>query len=406
MGKPLTALFLLEEKMSRRLNGEGTVYLRKDGRWAGAYYIDKCKKRIYVYGKSSKEVLDKLKKKIEEYEQEKTIRSDFNDYLLQDWVKIYLETYKKNELKESTYGSYLSVYRNSIENSEIGRMMLSKIKPVNIQSYYNEKLKAGISVKSVWHIKSLIGSSLKQAVREGIIKDNPDEYTVLPKKKRYEPTILMPEEIKKITDNAKEDPLYPIIIIALYTGMRKGELMALQWENVDFKNRQIFVKYNLCRVEHEKDINGMFHNVFKLDTPKSKKSMRYIPITDIALDALKIQKEWQIKNKEKYRDVYQENDFVFTEANGSMIRQRQFMDKYHAFLKEYGVSDCRFHDLRHSFASLMLEAGVSIKTLSDILGHSQISTSLDIYTHTYDSTKRIAVNKFNDIVMGNKEQLR
>ena len=381
--------------------GKGSVYKRQDGRWTASCYSDIVSRRVYVYAATRKEAIKKLDKKMDNIA---SAEDACKDYKLEEWIKEYMETYKRNELKSSTYTAYETVWRGHIKGSSIGKMNISKIKPVNIQTFYNAKMKSGLSVKTIWKIRNLISTALKQAVREGYIEKNPDEYIVLPKKTRYEPSILTPKEIRKIVEEAKDDPLYPIVVTALFTGMRKGELMALQWKNVDFQNRRIFVECNLGVLLHQEGEDGKYHNTYELVDPKSKKSKRYVPMADTVVEALKIQKEWQEKNKRNYAEIYQDQGFVFTEVDGQIINQKNFMNRYHAFLKKYEVTDCRFHDLRHSFASLMLQRGLDIKTLSDILGHSQISTSLDLYTHVYDTTKAIAVAEFNNLIMGKKEQ--
>ena len=387
--------------MTKHIYGSGTAFKRKDGRWMAAAFDDESKKRVYAYGLTRKEAIKKLNGKLENMHSNV---GTCKEYKLEDWIKEYLETYKRNDLKPSTFTAYETVWRGHIQGSVIGKMNLSKIRPVNIQGFYNQKLKSGLSVKTVWKIRNLISTALKQAVREGYIEKNPDEYIVLPKKQRYEPSILTPDEIRKIVEDAKDEPLYPIVVTALFTGMRKGELMALQWKNVDFQNRRIFVEHSLGVLLHQEGQDGKFHNAYELVEPKSKKSKRYIPMSDAVVEAFKIQQEWQEKNKRNYAEIYVDSDFVFTEVDGEIINQKMFMNRYHAFLKRYKVTDCRFHDLRHSFASLMLQRGVDIKTLSDILGHSQISTSLDIYTHVYDSTKAIAVEDFNELIMGEKKE--
>ena len=387
----------------KRGNGEGTIYKRKDGRWCGAFYSEAENKRPFVYASSYKSVKEKMREK----SLESTLMDSDNPevkYSLEDWIKVYLETYKRNDLKPSTYTAYETVWRGHIKDSVIGKMNLAKIRPYNSQSFYNQKLKAGLSVKTVWKIRNLISTALKQALREGYIEKNPDEFIVLPKKQRYEPSILTPVEIRKIVEEAKDDPLYSIVVTALFTGMRKGELMALQWRNVDFENRRIFVEHNLGVLLHQEGQDGKYHNAYELGEPKSKKSKRYVPMADTVVEALRIQRARQDENRRRYAEIYKESGFVFTEEDGEIINQKGFMNRYHTFLKKYGITDCRFHDLRHSFASLMLQRGVDIKTLSDILGHSQISTSLDIYTHVYDETKAIAVEGFNNLIMGKREQ--
>ena len=121
--------------------------------------------------------------------------------------------------------------------------------------------------------------------------------------------------------------------------------------------------------------------------PKTKKSVRMIPMLDEVYEALLEQKRRQDLDKEKYKDIYQDQGFVFADCTGNFLAQRPFMNKYHKFLKKYNIQDIRFHDLRHTFASLLIEQDVSMKVVQELLGHSTITTSMDIYTHISDKKK-------------------
>ena len=167
--------------MTKHIYGSGTVFKRKDGRWMAAAFDDETKKRIYAYGATRKDAIKKLNGKMENMDSSEGV---CKNYKLEDWIWEYLEVYKRNELKPSTFTGYTTVWRKHIKGSVIGKMNLSKIRPTNIQAFYNQKLKAGLSVKSVWQMRNLISTALKQAVREGYIEKNPDEYIVLPKKQR------------------------------------------------------------------------------------------------------------------------------------------------------------------------------------------------------------------------------
>lgn len=376
--------------MSKRSNGEGTIFKRKDGRWCGAYF-DKEYKRHYIYGKTRAEVREKLKngQLNEKLESRKK-------YVFQEWVKEYLEDYKKNEIKITTYGAYMELYRKHINGSELGKKLLSQITVHDLQAYYNFKIKSGYSSKTVMHIQVIINSALEQAVREKMIMENPNRYTILPKKNSYEAKVLTVDEIKYLLENAKEDDLYPIVILAIFTGMRKGEIMGLHWSDVDFENGAIHVTGSLCRVIEEPDEKGKRKTRYEIMEPKTKKSIRYIPMTEVAREALMLQRERQNEFKARNKDIYVELDLVFTEEDGTYIKQRPFMDRFHDFLKRYGVTDCRFHDLRHSFATMMLEMGtVSTKTMQEVLGHSSITTTLDIYSHVSQTMKKAALNEMD-----------
>lgn len=377
---------------SRRSNGEGSVYRRQDGRWAAAYF-DENMKRKYVYGKTQKEARQKLQEKMLETSFEKQ-----EEYYLKDWIKIYLEEYKKNEVKATTYGFYMQLLRTYIESSKLGSILLSRLKTKDLQNFYNEKIKEGYNSKSVRHMCVIINGALEQAVREKLIKENPNKYTVLPKRKTYIPDVLTPDEVKKLVIEAKQDKMYPLVITAIFTGMRKGEIMGLTWDCVDFVENRIHIVKSLCRVYHEPDENGIVHAIYELMEPKSAKSVSYIPMLDIVREVLLEQKKKQAQEKEEYDDIYTDSNFVFTRPDGRYVEQRSFMDNYHKFLKKYGVTDCRFHDLRHCFASLLLTSGTGMKVTSELLGHSEISTSMNIYSHVYDETKQEALTKLNDML--------
>mgnify|MGYP001209120725 FL=1 len=226
------------------------------------------------------------------------------------------------------------------------------------------------------------------AVKTRVLKENPNRYTTIPKKVRYEASVLTKDEVERLQKEAKDDELYPIVITTVYSGMRKGEVMALKWENVDMNEKRIFVKNSLCRIVDDKvDEQGHRHARYVIMEPKTKKSVRMIPMLDEVYEALLEQKRRQDLDKEKYKDIYQDQGFVFADCTGNFLAQRPFMNKYHKFLKKYNIQDIRFHDLRHTFASLLIEQDVSMKVVQELLGHSTITTSMDIYTHISDKKK-------------------
>lgn len=373
--------------MSKRSNGEGTIFKRKDGRWCGAYYDEQYNRR-YVYGKTQAEA----KKKLKEKQGSKTIKSA--TYLFQEWVLEYLEKYKKNELKVTTYDSYMLIYRKHINNSQLGKIKLECVKSADLQKFYNGKIKDGYSSKTVRSIEVIINSALDMAFKLRMISENPNMFTTIPKKVKYEAKVLSMEEVERIVTETKDEELYPIIVTTVYTGMRKGEVMGLKWENVDFKERRIFIKSSLCRVEDEQpDEKGRRHVTYKTLEPKTKKSIRVVPMLDEVYEALIEQKRRQELQKEIYKEIYLDQGYVFADITGNYLPQRQFMDRYHQFLQKYGITDIRFHDLRHTFATLLIESDVSMKLVQELLGHSTITTSMDIYTHVSDQKKEQALKQ-------------
>lgn len=432
---------------------ENKIYKRKDGRWCVAYFdTGENPKRHYIYGKTKGEVKakqakfegavteavstdistkiqkkevaennickDMVQKTLEEPEvksvkeladkqpehfanalsesQNDTRTKEGTKWTLQLWLAYFLKNYKQNEIKETTFDSYMGIYRAHILNTDIGKCKLSELKSDDLQMVYNDMTKDGYNAKTVRHVFILINMALKKAVKLRYIDENANDFVTLPKKKRFEGKALTAEEARIIFENAKEEKLYPIVALTLCTGMRKGEVMALKWENINFRDRELHVEGNLCRVR-ESNAGGRSKYVDKVLEPKSAKSIRTIPLTEKAMEALLIQKQRQDEIKEKYKGVYDDQGFVFTEVDGSLLRQKGFMEEYHAFLKKYGISDIRFHDLRHTFATLLFEEGESAKVIQELLGHSTITITMDIYTHVSQKGKKAAVSKLDNL---------
>lgn len=374
--------------MGRRSNGEGTIYKRKDGRWCGAFYDEKYI-RHYVYGKTQKEVKQKLNNKRDEKPAE-----EWQNITFQEWIEEFLVNYKKNEIKITTYEGYIRIYRKHIKDSQIGKTALNQVTTEILQRYYNDKLNDGYNSKTVRSIGIVIGAALNMAVKLKMLSENPNRYTSIPKKKKYEASVLSAEEVARIVKEAKDEELYPIVVTTVYTGMRKGEVMALKWENVDFQKRRIYIKNSLCKIDGDQpDEKGHRHARYEILEPKTKESIRMVPMLDEVYDALRLQKERQETDKQKYREIYLDQGLVFSDPCGDYLPQRQFMDKYHAFLKKYRITDIRFHDLRHTFATLLIESDVSMKVVQELLGHSTITTSMDIYTHVSDEKKEQALDQ-------------
>lgn len=378
----------------KRSNGEGTIFKRSDGRWCAAFYDESpCPKRHFVYGNTQAEVKKKLKEKKEQLKNGEQKKK--NIYTLEGWILYYLENYKKNEVKITTFCTYMDQFNKHIREQSIGKVELEKLTSDMLQQFYNSKQSEGYNPKTIKHIYVLINSSLKKAVQLKIIHENMNAATVLPKIKEFRAKTLSVEEVNRIKENAKEEELYPIVILTIYTGMRKGEVMALKWENINFEGKELYVDGSLCNVPKEMGRDGKIVNEYKVLSPKTEKSRRIIPLLDIVIEALILQKQRQEKVKSAFSQIYIDEGFVFARRDGSCLEQGNFMKKYHAFLDKFGLPSIRFHDLRHTFASLLLEAGESPKVIQELLGHSTITTTMDIYAHVTKKGKVKAIERLD-----------
>lgn len=381
----------------KRSNGEGTIFKRNDGRWCAAFYDNApCPRRHFVYGSTQAEVKKKLKEKKEALE--KGGQKKEEEYTLESWVLYYLENYKKNEVKPTTFSTYMDQYNKHIKGEEIGKIKLSRLTSEMLQRLYNSKNSVGYNAKTIKHMYVLINSSLKKAVQLKIVTENVNDVTVIPRPREFQAKTLSAEDISKIVNHAKEEELYPIIILTLYTGMRKGEVMALKWENVNWEDRELYIEGSLCSVPKENARDGKSKYEYKVLSPKTEKSRRAVPLMGMAYEALEIQKQRQDKIRQKYQLIYEDEGFVFARYDGRCLEQGGFMRKYHEFLRKYGLPSIRFHDLRHTFASLLLEAGESPKVIQELLGHSTITTTMDVYAHVTKKGKARAVERLEEII--------
>lgn len=274
-----------------------------------------------------------------------------------------------------------------------------------LQSYYNDKLSGSqdrkpLSRRTVEYIRTIIGSSLQQAYKNDLIVKNVNDATVLPKKEQFEIEPLTVSELNEVIEAAKGTKMYALIVTEIYTGMRRGEILGLRWADVDFNNNCIHVRKSLCRVQNnEPDSKRKIDYI--LMTPKTKKSVRDIPMSGELIKVLKQHRLQQKEIKMKYRTAYQDSDVVFARDSGEFEDPREVLRRFHKILEKAGVRKCRFHDLRHTFASVLLNSGEEMKNIQELLGHSTITTTMDVYSHLSDASKKKSIEVLEKaMVMG------
>lgn len=384
----------------RRGNGEGSIVKRADGRWCAAYVEKETNKRKYVYGKSQKEVREKMKKKMEESKleaEQKGVEVVLEDpganQTLEELILYYLYTFKKVELKPSTFSNYIDVYNYYIKGADIAKKVIQDITTNDLQKYYNLKMAEGYSSKTIRHMAVVINGAFEYAEKTGLIVANPNRHTILPKKKKFEAKVLTEKEVLQIIELGTEEEIYPLVVLCMTCGLRKGEALSLKWDNVSFAERKLRIVGNLCRIGQEEDEKGKRHSVYEILEPKTKSSIRTVYLPEVAYKALLLQKQRQEREKKEYAEIYLDEGFVFARPDGRHLNPRQMLEHFHKFLKKCEVNDIRFHDLRHTAATMMIESGISIKIVQDILGHSNLATTADIYSHISESAKENAMRQ-------------
>ena len=363
--------------MAKNGNGEGSIYEHKrNGKkvgYRGAYWIHTAEgpKRRYVSGKTREVVRRKLTKAMSDrdgglvFDDENTSVGEFLDKWLSDCVR--------GSVRESTFDrdSYLICVHLK---PALGRIKLSKFSPVHLQGFYRDRLDAGLSASTVNKIHTVLHKALSQAVRWSLIPHNVTNAVKAPRPTPKEMRPLSSEEARRFLEAAHGNKLEALYILAITTGMRRGELLGLKWSDVDLENASVSIRRTLTRTGNGKRV--------ALGDTKTKKSRRNIRLTPRAVDALRGHLTHQMEDIERLGDLYVDQGLVFTTSTGgpinpSNLRQRSLMP----LLKRAGLPHIRFHDLRHTCATLLLLKNVHPKFVQELLGHATIAITLDTYSH-------------------------
>lgn len=354
------------------------------------------KKPKDIYAKTVKELDNKIKTIINELDNNITNNKEYFGTFLKEWL---YNTHMLNK-KPSTIERYDSIFRNYIENSSIYDIKLKELTPSDIQTYYNNLINNGKSIASIKSLHKLIGPSIRYAYDSNRIIKDFSRAIIIPKDKEdnklnkvndVKPFSI--EEQIKFINAIKGHELEMLFLTALDTGLRQGELFALTWNDIDFNTRCISVNKSFKNIKNIS--TGKYEGV--IQTPKTEKSIRLVPIPVHLIDRLKQYKLSQKALKLKLSNLYQDNTLIFCNQFGKYLDSGNVLKKFKKVLKDNGLKDRKFHDLRHTYATRLFELGEEPKTVQTLLGHSNISITLDTYTHVLDSLKEKAVSKLDDL---------
>ena len=343
----------------KRNHNEGSIRERSDGRFeirvtAGYNFETGKSKRISYYTKTKAEAIQKLHE--EEYKIHFQKHVDPTSTTFLDWLRLWLETYMKNKVKQSTYVSY----RGYIENHLAPAFPTLKLKDLTtklLQDFYNYKQNTqGLSPKTILNLHRCLHKAMNQAVLEHYIDFNPCDAVSLPRNEKPQVEILTREEQQKLIYTSYKYRYGIFIRLTLATGIRLGELLGLRWEDVDFNKRML--------------------------------SIRSIPLIPNIASELQLWKNVQQNDAMTAGTAYQDSGFLVTNPLGGYLEPRTFKDFYDEILKASGLGHYTFHALRHTFATRAMEQEMDAKTTSILLGHYSVSFTLDTYTHVLDSQKQ------------------
>lgn len=375
------------------------IYKRKDNE---LYYV-----RIPIgkddNGKHQYETLyDKkrsvLEEKIKEYEKNKGIngqRLDKTPFTLSEWINKRLFNSVLDQVSPSTFQGYVSLYETHIKGSDLGNMKIKEIKPMHLNAFLNDLKSKGkytkgepLATSSVKKLRFLLNNCFKSAYYNNIVSYNPMESPEikLPKNtKKAQPRTALTIDQQKAYIKACEVQTYGLLyILALSTGLRMGEIIGLKWKYVDFDTNTINV-VEIIKYSRVYDKTGDKHNEHVTKSPKSEAGSRSVPMPKFLVTKLK---ELKLQST---------GDYVFSTSKGTPLNQGNINRGHTAICERAEINHIPFHSLRHTYATNLLKTGENFKTLQVLLGHADISTTMNIYAHVLEDTKKTAASKLDEL---------
>ena len=290
-----------------------------------------------------------------------------------EYLDRWLADSVSDTVKATTFERYEQITRLHLKPA-LGRVKLKALTPAHVRGLYREKQQAGLSARTVRYIHTALHKALKQAVMDGLIPRNATEAVKPPQPTREEMRPLTPEQAKLLLQVAHEsgDRLEALYVLAIHTGLRQGELLGLKWDDVDLDDGSLQVRRTLAITK----------NGFVFTSPKTSGSRRSVKLTRRATEALRSHLERQLGEIDRVGSLWSENGLIFASETGEPLDRRAVTKlKFKPLLKRAGLPEIRFHDLRHTCATLLLTRNVNPKIVSEMLGHSTIAITLDTYSH-------------------------
>ncbi len=381
---------------SRRAQGEGSVYEQRPGVWAAVVdlgWIDGKRKRKYVYAKTEAEAIvkrDELRRQLQ-----LGVNLAAPPRTVAAWLAEWLTDIKAHD---GTRPSTLRRYREVINTHLIpglGRVKLDKLTPRDVQRFVTN-LKGKVVPATVVKVHGVLRVSLSDAVRLDLVPRNVAKAAKPPSLGRNERRALTPAEAKNLLSAITDDRLASVFILALATGLRRGEVLGLRWSDVDLKGKALFVRRALQRVEGN----------LQFVPTKTHRSTRPIPLSRLAVQALEQQRVRQAKERLKAGELWQDQDLVFASSIGTPMEPRNVNRSFDELRKTTGLEWLRLHDLRHAFATFLLDQGEELRTVMELLGHSTIRLTADTYGHVLSARARAAAGAIDRILGGNDQKPR
>ena len=371
--------------MAKRANNEGTLYFREDRkRWCAQVCLDG--RRLTKYARTQAECRDWLKETIKKIDHGLTY--DGMQVTLEDFVATWLDGKDLSRAPRTVF-QYRKMASDHILPA-LGKMRLQEIQPIHIRQLYTRKKAEGRGPRTLQYMHAVLHCALEQAVREGILGRNPADAVERPKVAQSEFKILTEEQCHQFLHAAVESPYEALFNLALTSGMRQGELLGLKWADLDWEKGTLMIQRQLQRVEHR----GL-----SFVPPKTKAGRRTIKLGTGMLEKLASHKRQQEKIKADAGERWKENDLIFPSTLGTPLDSFRVSHQFKKLLKKNGLPDIRFHDLRHTSISFLLDMGIPVNTVQQRSGHSKASVTTDTYGHSMSHSQDEAAQRIDAMLL-------
>ncbi len=317
-----------------------------------------------------------LREKISEYERMEGIVH--TDILFSDYVRLWLEQIARTVDDVTLQGYTTNAKAHVLPYFDEKAIPLAKIDHHVLQQFIDCKHKngrldgkGGLSARSLRQYKNIINQALDMAVKSKLILANPCQFVILPPVEKYESTFYNDRELKDLFTALRDDPMLPIVKITAVYGLRRSELLGLQWDSIDFERNTMTIRHTVSKVT----------KVVSKDKTKNASSRRTFPLTDEATEIFRTAKSQEQQNRLAFGKEYQENPYVFKWPDGKPYSPDYISRRFNDLLKKHNLPHIRFHELRHSCASMLIAMGWSLKDVQEWLGHSDIQMTANIYSH-------------------------
>lgn len=334
-----------------------------------------------------------LRDKLREYELAPKVAE--SDMLFADYIRFWLKA-AKHRVDVVTYQGY-ELMANEQVIPYFDKVMLRKVTHEMLQEFFDEKRKSGrkdgkggLSASSLRQYKNILNQTLALAVKSGLIPSNPCQFVELPRKDHYETHYYSAEQLKTLFCSIKDDPLYPLIRITALYGLRRSEVLGLKWDSIDFDAKRLTIKHTVSKVT----------KTIEKDKTKNSSSHRSFPLTPDAEEIFRISKDSETDNRRLFGKDYQVNDYVFKWPNGVPFSPDYVSAHFSLLLKRNDLPHIRFHELRHSCASLLLNRGFTLKDVQEWMGHADIQMTANIYGHLDTARKQTLADTLSGSLFG------